>query len=335
MAQTPGPGYFLTNSLDLCILRLFRIRTHCFLTTHHLFVTARESIIGLSFSDKGVQAVEVEHDGPSNTLLAIDEWESSFTSAAHKENSMDEFIGQLSSFITSNHAHANRVSVALDTAQLFLNTISMEEGLSQPEMNEQINWELSQYHPEVPPRQFITDMHLLNQHHAEGWNEVLCVSVKRDDVYAVQRVIAKLGLSLYVLDVDHFSADTALRVNYPDTNQKFLALIGVKENRLDISMIKNGNTESYSYCLVQSDKEIVEQIGTLSRETKGIYSITAYGPYLTKDLLVQIRRGSSLLVEALNPLRHVKVSDTLRLTDRLSVPSYRFASAVGVALRRE
>lgn len=297
-------------------------------------MTATESIIGLSFSDKSVQAVEIEHEGPSNTLLAIDEWESSPITSGEGTVTL-QFIERLTSFIATNHVHANRVSVALDTAQLFLNTVPMEEGLSRPEMNEQIHWELSQYHPDVPSRQFITDMHVMSQHHPEAWNDVLCVSVRRDDAYAVQQGIAKLGLSLYILDVDHFSADTALRLNYPDTNRKFLALVGVKENRLDISLIKNGNTESYSYCLVQSDKEIVEQIGTLSRETKGIYSITAYGPYLSKDLLVQIRRGSSLLVEALNPLRHVKVSDSLRLNDRLSVPSYRFASAVGVALRQE
>ncbi|MEK9139232.1 MAG: hypothetical protein AAB393_19100, partial [Bacteroidota bacterium] len=96
-----------------------------------------------------------------------------------------------------------------------------------------------------------------------------------------------------------------------------------------------GNMESYSYCVVQSNKEIVDQIATLARESKGIHSLTVYGPYLDKDLLVQIRRASQLLVEALNPLRHVKVADSLRLADHLSVPSYRFASAVGVALRRD
>ena len=73
----------------------------------------------------------------------------------------------------------------------------------------------------------------------------------------------------------------------------------------------------------------------LSREALGIYSIMTYGPYLDNDLLIRIRRSSALLVEALNPLRHITVSDTLRLADHLSMPSYRFASAVGVALRRD
>jgi hypothetical protein len=159
--------------------------------------------------------------------------------------------------------------------------------------------------------------------------------VRRRDAYQVQQALTRLGLDMHIVDVDHFSADTALRTNYPDTNRKYLALVGVKENRLDISLIKNGNMESYSYCVVQSNQQIVDQIAALARESKGIYSLTVYGIYLDKDLLVQIRRASTLLVEALNPLRHVKVADSLRLADHLSVPSYRFASAVGVALRRD
>jgi hypothetical protein len=164
---------------------------------------------------------------------------------------------------------------------------------------------------------------------------VLSVSIKRKDAYTVQHALSRLGLDLHILDVDHFSADTALRANYPDTNRKYLGLVGIKENRLDISLIKNGNMESYGYCVVQSNKEIVDQIAQLARDTRGIHSVAVYGTYLDKDLLVQIRRASALLVEALNPLRHVKVADTLRLADNLSLPSYRFASAVGVALRRD
>jgi len=297
-----------------------------------------ETIIGLALTEKSVQAVEVEHDGGSNTLLAIDEWENPLSfgvGASSNVNALDQFIEHLNAFIRQNHVRARRVSVALDSSKLFLNTIPIEDNLGRAETGDQISWELSQFFPDTSPGQFVTDTHVLSCHQSEGWNDVLCVSVRREDARSLQQALNKAGLELQVVDVDHFSADTALRVNYPDTNRKFLALVGIKENRLDISLIKNGNTESYSYCVVQSDKEIVEQIGTLSRETKGIYSITAYGLYLSKDLLVQIRRGSSLLVEALNPLRHVKVSDTLRLSDRLSVPSYRFASVVGVALRRD
>jgi len=291
-------------------------------------------ILGLSLSDKGVQAAEIEQDGSSNTLTAIDEWENpaaDLTNAAAEE----QFVERLSAFIKANHVQAKKVSIALDTAQLVLNTVPVDDNLTRVEINEHMNWEIGQYFPDTPVKDFISDIHVLRQHPDEKWNEVLSVSVRRSDAYGIQRSVAKLGLDLHILDVDHFSADNALRLNYPDADKKYLALVGVKENRLDISLIRNGDMESYSYSVVQSNKEIVDQIGALAHDTQGIRSITAYGPYLDKDLLVQIRRASVLLVEALNPLRHVKVADSLRLADHLSVPSYRFASAIGVALRRE
>lgn len=299
-------------------------------------MAVKQSILGLSLSDRSVQAVEIEQEGNSNMLTAIDEWENSFApQKEHNGRAEEKFAEYLTAFIKVNKVKARKVSVALDTAQLVLNTIPIEDSLSRIELNEHINWELGQYYPDTPPREFITDVHVLTQNTTDHWNQVLSVSVRRHDAYQVQQALTNLGLDMHIVDVDHFSADTALRANYPDTNRKYLALIGVKENRLDISLIKNGNMESYSYCIVQSNQEIVDQIAALSRESKGIYSLTVYGPYLDKDLLVQIRRASALLVEALNPLRHVKVADSLRLADHLTVPSYRFASAVGVALRRD
>jgi Tfp pilus assembly PilM family ATPase len=299
-------------------------------------MASRELVLGLSISDRTVQAVEVEQDGPSNTLLAIDEWENTLPVAGGDDgHGMGQFTEYLAAFLKVNRVKAKKVSVALDTGSLFINSFPLEDGISRVEINEHVNWELGQFFPGTPTKEFVTDIHVMTRHTAERWNNVLSVSVRRRDAYAVQSALGKLGLSLHILDVDHFSADTALRTNYPDAERKYLALVGVKENRLDISLLRNGNLESYSYGVVQSNQEIVEQIGELSRNVKGIQSITAYGPYLDKDLLVLIRRGSALLVEALNPLRHVKVSDSLRLADHLSVPSYRFASAVGVALRRE
>ncbi len=292
---------------------------------------SKELTLGLSVSGHGVQAVELERGGISGMLLAIDEWEGKFPF----EDGGQGFQEYVQAFTKVNRVKATQVSVALDTSLLFLNTLPVEDGLPRPRINELIEWELHQYFPDVQPREFITDVHVMSTHRDQGWNELLAVSIRRIHTQAIREALKALGLTLHIIDVDHFSADMALRVNYPDTYRRYLALVGVKKDRLDVSLMKNGALQSYTYVVVNSNQEIVDQIAALSRETKGIYSITVYGPHLDKDLLVQIRRGSALLVEALNPLRHVGVSETLRLADHLSVPSYRFASAVGVALRRD
>ncbi len=297
----------------------------------------KEYVLGLSISDRGVQAIELERDGTDMTLLAIDEWENTFPFNGKNGDQprMQQFQEYLAAFLKVNKVRAKKVCIALDTARLFLHAIPLEEGIPHPKVAEHLQWEISIFHPDTPPRDFITDIHVLKEHKEEHWNDVLCVSVLRRDVEEIRQALAPSGLQMEILDADHFSADEALRRNYPDTYRKYLALVGVKENRLDISLIRNGYLEEYRYQLVQSNQEIVDQIGRLSREVAGIYSVTVYGPYLDRDLLVQIRRGAALLVEALNPLRHVKVSDSLRLADHLSVPSYRFAAAVGAALRQD
>lgn len=296
-----------------------------------------EYMLGISISDTVVQAVEIRREGSIVTLLALDEWENTVQADETRRpaGGVQQFEDSLAAFLKVNKVKARQASVAVDTASLFITTLPFDEGLSQTEMKDQVNWELSQYFPGEDPKVFISDLHKMSLLPDAQRSNYLSVSARRAYVQTISRVLAKLNLELDVLDADHFSAETALRVNYPDTRRRYLALVGIKENRLDASYLRNGNLEGYSYAPVRSNQDIVDEVGRISRESNGIFSITAYGPYLDKELLVRIRRGSTLLVEALNPLRHVNVSDTLRLAEHLSGPSYRFASTVGVALRQE
>jgi len=294
------------------------------------------SVIGLSIGQESVQAVAIDIAGHVFTLLAIGEFPNEFASTTMKqEEAVSRFSSHIFDFIRSHALKSRSVSVALDTTNLFLNTFPAGSQMSQAEINDHMNWELAQYFPEIAPREYISDTHTLVENQAERWRELLSVSVRRTEVDAITKSMTRLGLTLNIIDVDHFSAETALRINYPDTNTKYLALVGIKPHRLDVSLLKKGVMESYSYLTVDTNDEIVERFGIMSRDTRGIFSIVAYGPHLDKDLLTDIRRGSSMLVEALNPLRRVNVASSLNLTENLPVLSYRFASAVGVALRRE
>ncbi|HXX62410.1 MAG TPA: pilus assembly protein PilM [Bacteroidota bacterium] len=297
----------------------------------------RDFILGLSISGGGIQAVELERTSSTTTLLSIDEWENTFPRGATNGASggMQEFQRHFTQFMRDNQVRAQKVSVAIDTSMLFLNCVPIEQGLTRAEINDHMKWELTLYHPEASASEFITDVHILAERSNDRYSEALSVSVNRHDASRIQKAVSAAGRELYIVDADHFAADTALRINYPDTYRKYIALVGIKEDRLDISLMRNGSLESYRYLVVKSNQEIIQGIAALARKSPGIYSITVYGPYLDRDLLTQIRRGSPILVEALNPLRHINVSDSLRLADHLTVPSYRFAAAVGVALRKD
>jgi hypothetical protein len=291
--------------------------------------------IGLSIFGSLIQAVEIDLGGSTPKLLAIDEWENTLPigSTVEDDLGLHQFDEYFSAFLKVNRTQSQYVSVALDTSFLFLHTVPMEADVDESELTDQMTWELSQYFPDAPPSDFVTASHIVHRDPSDAASEHLCVSIRRRDAALIETILKRHGLSLHVLDVDHFSAETALRANYPDSSRRFLVLVGLKEDRLDVSLIRSGNLEEYSYRLIRTEKDIIEQFASLSREYTGINAIATYGPRLDRDLLVEIRHNCSTLVEALNPLRHVNVSDSLRLADHLRAPAYRFASTVGVAMR--
>jgi len=304
-------------------------------------------VLGIAITERSVQAVELSANGSSHTLLAIDGWENTLLGPGAGEHikGSQQFEESLGAFLKVNRVKTHRALVALDSSFMFLHTFPCTEDATRSDLLANLTWELRQHQPESDPQEFISDVHKLplpmpsgaasKSQQPEGTAACLGVCVRRSDVQTVSRSLSKLGLGVQVVDTDHFSAELALRVNYPDAYKRALALVGIKEHRLDVSMLRDGNLVSYYYKTVRSAQEIAESIAQIGRSTPGLQSIVTYGPGLDRELLSHIRRVSPLLVEAMNPLRHIQVSDALRIADHLSVPSYRFATAVGVALREE
>lgn len=293
--------------------------------------------LGISISGKKIQAVEMEKNGLHGVLRTIDEWENMLPSGLEPPGpyELDLFADTLAAFLTAGMVKAQNVSLALDSSSLFIHRIPIEENAPDAAIREQVEWELAQYFPDAGAGAFITDYHRMSQFPSVRLNEVLSVSVRKSVAQSIGKVLKGLGLRLQVVDADHFAAESALRVNYPDSLRRHVALVGIKEERIDISILKNGNLEAYRHVSVHSTEEIIAEVGSLAQESGGVFTIVAYGTALNAELLHGIRQEAGSLVEALNPLRHVAIADSLRVAEHLTTPSYRFASVIGLALRRD
>jgi Tfp pilus assembly PilM family ATPase len=302
-------------------------------------VAGRDLILGLSISGGGIQAVELERSGAVTTLRAIDEWENTFSptneTGPRNDGEGRQLGEQISRFIKKYRVAARRVSLALDTSFLFINTIPIDQGMTRNEISDQVKWELAQYYPDAASTDFITDLHVLTERSFGAYNEAMSVSLWRRDASSARKAVAAAGLELHIVDADHFAAETAYRVNYPDSYKKIVALVGIKETRIDITMMRNGALDTYQYGVVDSNAGIAERIAGLSRWNPDLQSVMIYGSYLDRDLLTAIRKASPVLVEALNPFRHLEIAESLLVDEHLNVPAFRFGAAVGVALRRD
>jgi len=294
-------------------------------------------IVGISITGDSVHAVEVAKSGIVSTLHAIDEWENPFANGPGETDgqALEIFTEYLASFIKANQVKATIASIALDSSSLFIHRLPVEENSSDGAIREQIRWETEQYFPGTASSDFISDYHRMARFPSVRLNEVLSVSVRRATAQGLEKALASVGLRLHILDADHFSAETTFRQNYPDALRRHTALMGIKSHRIDATVLKNGNMESYAYTPVQSLEDIPDRVASLHRENGDVPSIVVYGSALNAELLTRIRRAATVLVEALNPLRNVTIANSLRVGEHLSSPSYRFAAVLGVALRRE
>ncbi len=294
-------------------------------------------IVGISITGNSVHAVELSKSGVVSTLHAIDEWENPFGSGPEDADpqALDLLTEYLAAFMKTNQVKSTDASIALDSSSLFIHRLPVEENSSDTVIREQIRWEIDQYFPGIPASEFISDYHRMARFPSVRLNEVLSVTVRRKTAQGLEKALRNVGLRLRILDTDQFSAEITFRQNYPDALRRHVALVGIKEHRIDVTVLKNGNMESYSYAPVESLEDIGERIAALGRDSEGLLSIVVYGTALNSEVLTRIRHGASILIEALNPLRNVSIANTLRVGEHLSSPSYRFAAVLGVALRRE
>ncbi len=302
-------------------------------------MTRLEPIIGLHICPHEVRAVAIDRRDNVSTLHAIDEWPAGFPASIYDDadpaGACRMLTGAVRVFLHKHRIPARRVSIALDSSMIFLATLPAARGLDQAAMNERLAWEFSQFLPGVPPSELVSDVHVMANSSAQDYDEIMAAGVRRPLARGIEHALERTGLRLEIIDVDQFSADVALRENYPDAYSRFIALAGIKERRLDLSLLRNGVLESYRYHALATRAEAVQVVGTLSREVAGLTSIVAFGPALDNELLLKLRHGSAVVVESLNPLRHVAVAEAVQPADYLTSPSYRFAAAIGVALRRD
>lgn len=295
----------------------------------------KKTILGLHVAEHSTQALLLAWDKGRWTLHAALEWQSElFRQVGDDTPGVDDFVERLTAFLAQQQMEVHQVAVALDTTRLFVNTLPVNEP-TESLIEEQIAWELSEYFPGSPKNAFISDYHVIPPTDSRPYSNVLMVSVRRDVVQKIQRAMSRLHLELVAMDGDHFAAETLVRLGYPETKTKHIALVGVKPERLDMSLLRHWDVESYHYTLATQDDHVVKDLAQFTSQHKHLETVMLFGKTLDEGLIGEIRAALSVPVELLNPFRTVTVATTLRFNNDLTTRAFRYAPAVGVALRQK
>jgi Tfp pilus assembly PilM family ATPase len=297
--------------------------------------------LGISFLDGKLQCVEIEH-GKKVTVTALAETHSEFSlSTFGKDNQIDEqqlkmMSRELITVIRKLKLTAEYISFAVPTSTVFINLIPLDMSLGTAEVTKYIQWEFSQYHPDVDPKDMVFDYHTLPAMNDEA-HQTFIAAIPRSLVKSLQKLAALVKLKLCIVDIDQFSAEKTLLINYPEIASHDIALVGIHKGQVDASLIHNGEMSDYRLFALQPDELPTKVIREYLQYIKSKFNskpeaLLLHGSQFSPNYVVVLRNETGIeQTVALNSLRKLRRADSL--PPELVKDNHRFVSAIGVALR--
>ena len=279
---------------------------------------------GVSYADQRAQLVILQIKKRKIKLRHVEEY-------ARAEEQELWFLDPLLKRRTRVVRKTSKVSIALDNASVLLHSFPMDNSLNQVEQNEFVTWELSNYVEGYREKKYINDAHLLQTHVQGKVSELFVIAARRSLIFGIQEALSDQKFQLHITDTNHFGAQYALLVNYPDVRTKIVALAVLSGERTDLGILNQGKLVYYRYAPVSSPEDVLDFLQSQLR----LYAadqIFLCGGAATDTLVEGAEQRLGIHAELLNPFKRLAGGSLLR---DLAGQEHRYASAVGCALRKQ
>ena len=298
--------------------------------------------IGVSFLDGKIQLAEVEHKRKKLTVTVLAErasvinfaLEGANLSAAHPQ--LGIFVSEMKGLFKQQKVTAENISFALPPGPMFINIIPVDPGLKGKDLSQYLQWEMNQYFPDASPKDFLIGSDSLPLE-SKTAHQTFMVGIRRGIAAFLQKVVAGLKMNLNIIDIDQFSTEKTLITNYPEILEHEIVLFGLRKSGVDASLIHNGAMTDYRAFHYNGNtnpaKPIMEYLKYLKqKDIETPAAILLHGIDIAQDFIVSLRTATGIKQTlAMNSFRKIRASD--KLSKQFKKESYRFAAAIGLALR--
>jgi len=299
-----------------------------------------ERHIALILEQSQVTAVEIAHSPKGHTLTAAGSFNSSINfddqdmfsqpGASQRERG---FAMELQTFFKDIGGGSRSFAFGLNSKMIVVQSIPTDASLTESELDQHSQWELSQYALVKNINAFNVSSMVLDTNAEIQVNTTVIVAVRKIFLNFLANVCRQLSGTLNIIDVDQFGAENALRFNYPEIAAQRVLLAGVDENSFDASVLANGETKNF----VTMEWSTENDMAQLAEYVKGVNveSVFFHGRIVSQALVTSLKQLVSIPVEIMDPFKKVSLPRTLRNYRDIEARKQEYASAVGLALRAE
>lgn len=303
--------------------------------------------LGIGFSSGSIYFTELVNDSGIPKLEHVEtasvdfDFEDNFSRHKSSQKDLANISGEIQNYLLRRNLDVREVSLSIGTSQAFLITLPIDYSEGKQSLNSKIYWELSNFYPDNYNEFVINTYRLNNVLPCKNSDDYLIIAVHKNSLEFIKRIFKICGLNIRTVDIDHFSAENAVRKNYSAMLQgKKVLLCGLKKGRVDYGYIDNKKYKFYTYSKYNNDIEfnlsLTRKLNSLFRKepvSAGVDTIFLYGDDIREDTIEAVRKLDRAPVEIVNPFESLKATDMFLKNDALRKVSYKYASSCGVALR--
>ncbi len=226
------------------------------------------------------------------------------------------------------------VSIAFDNASVVYHLFPIDTSLSREEQHEQTQWEMAQFIPGFSPKEYLIDVHTMKIRAKDHLAEMFVVAARRSALMDVQSTLGERRLGLEIADISFFGGQYALMVNYPETRSKSIAVVEIGTSRIDMGVLSFSRLSSFGYALQSSPSDCVAEIGAFLAQQR-VTELYLYGTGLSLQMQEAVAKDVKIPLVRIDPFRRMQVGKSAPGFEAISGNEHRYASAVGVALRKQ
>lgn len=287
----------------------------------------KEFKIGISFTADHAQIAVLAFRKEEITIAHLEEVENDHLGEHW-------FLQPLVSATNKIYKKTKGVSLSLDNASIIAHLFPMDTSLTREEQHEQTMWELSNVISGFNPKEYVLDIHMMKIRAHDHLADMFVVAARKSAVMNIRSKLGDHDCRLETADINFFGGQYSLLVNYPEVRTKSIALIEIGEHRIDMGSLVFGRLSAFRYKLASTPEECVAAIKEFLDKQR-LTEIYLHGTGLSLQTQDAIAQQVTLPLVRINPFRRMQVSRKIHGFDAIAGQEHRFASAVGVALRKE
>ncbi|HYF03678.1 MAG TPA: hypothetical protein VEC36_09910, partial [Patescibacteria group bacterium] len=140
---------------------------------------------------------------------------------------------------------ASKIHAVFSIENAFVHQFPASSGASKEELEELLKFEIRQQMPEYTLEDFHTEAFPMAPR-LDGTEMMLAISIERNFILLAEQIFGELPIPLARTDVSQLAAHSAIVYNYPEHANGTVMVLGVQENYIDVSVVRQGRLAYYN-----------------------------------------------------------------------------------------